>query len=130
MHSEIKIYKMNDFIRINRSGEIDYNKTIEIIRQIYSSTTNHPNHNVLIDMRGTTPEETYMKSLGMATVLDVTMQFVRIIPSFKEKIACIIPEDEKRVSIAEKFEACMTIKNYRYKFFTGFESAIEWLSEV
>jgi hypothetical protein len=51
-------------------------------------------------------------------------------PSFQNKIANIIPGDSDRVEMAQRFKACMTIKEFRYKFFTNFEDAVEWLSEV
>jgi hypothetical protein len=125
MSSKIKIYKLNDFIRKNEIGEINFDKSIQIIREVSTTAAFYPNHNILIDLR-----ETTLSEAGMDVLMKVTMEFVQLMPSFKNKIANIVPNDAKRVSIAEKFEACMIIKKFQYRFFTNFEDAIEWLSEV
>jgi hypothetical protein len=48
----------------------------------------------------------------------------------RNKIANIIPKDKDRVSIAEKAEAAIQLGGIHYKFFTDFEAAIEWLSDI
>ena len=63
--------------------------------------------------------------------MEVVLEFVKCMPlSFKNKIANVVPSDADRVSLAKKFEACMNIKHFQYRFFTEFEHAIEWLSDV
>jgi len=125
MASEIRIYKINDFIRKNESGEIDIDRAIRVIRELSAASSFHPDHNILIDLR-----ETKLLYEGMENIMKVVIEFVNLMPSFKNKIASIIPNDSDRVKIAERFEACMTIKEFRFKFFTNFEDAMEWLSDV
>ena len=63
----------------------------------------------------------------MDDLMKIAMELVQLMPpSFKNKIANVIPDDEDRVSVAENFEACMKIKKFQYKFFTDYEQAIEW----
>jgi len=125
MSSGIKIYKIKDFIRKNESGEIDFDKSIKIVRELSTAAAFHTNHNILVDLRKTTVPAT-----GMDEVMKVVMEFVQYMPTFKNKIANVVPSDANRVSIAKQFEACMNIKNFQYKFFTEFEHAIEWLSDA
>ena len=125
MSSGIKVYKIKDFIRKNESGEIDFAKSIQIVRELSAAAAFHTDHNILIDLRKTTASVA-----GMDDVMKVVMEFVQYMPSFKNKIANVVPSDANRVSLSKEFEACMKIKNFQYRFFTEFEQAIEWLSDV
>ena len=49
---------------------------------------------------------------------------------FQKKIANVVPNDADRISMAQKLEACIKIKNFQYRVFTDLEEAIEWLSET
>jgi hypothetical protein len=126
MTSEIKVYKIKDFIRLSESGEIDLDKSIEMVRKLAAVTTFNLDHNILLDLR-----KTKVSFAGMEEVMKITIEFIECMPPFfSNKIANVIPTDENRASLAKKFELCMNFKNINYKFFTDFEQAIEWLSDV
>ena len=116
--------------RGNKSGEIDLEKSLQIVKQISVASTFYPGLNILIDLRGTRALTTDTESYPMTVIMKVTEHFVELMPNFEDRIACIIPNDQKRISVAERLEACMKIKNIDYKFFTNFEDSIDWLSEV
>jgi hypothetical protein len=125
MLSKIKIYKINDFIRMNESGKMDFDKSIQTVRELSTATSFHPSHNILIDLRDTTVSNT-----GMDELMKIVMEFNQRVPHFKKKIANLVPNDTNRISIAKRFEACMAVKQYNYKFFTNFEDALDWLSDI
>jgi hypothetical protein len=125
MQSEIKYYKINDFIRKNASGEIDFERSIQIVRELAAAASFRPDHNILVDLR-----ETTLSFESMDNLLQIVMELAQLMPFFTHKIANMVPGDVDRVSIARNFEACMALKNYRYRFFTEFEDAMEWLSEI
>jgi hypothetical protein len=126
MASEIKVYKIKDFIRLSESGEIDLDKSLEMVRKLAAVTTFNIDHNILIDLR-----KTKVAFASMEEAMKITMEFIQCMPpDFQNKIANVIPNDTNRTSLAKKFELCMNIKNINYKFFTEFEHAIEWLSDV
>jgi hypothetical protein len=126
MASEIKIYKIKDFVRLNESGEIDLDRSITMVRKLAAVTTFNLDHNILIDLR-----KTKVALTDMEDVMKITLELIQCMPpGFTNKIANVIPPDENRASLAKKFELCMNIKNINYKFFTDFEQAIEWLSDV
>ncbi len=125
MASAIKIYKIKDFIRKNESGEIDFDKSIRMVHELSIAAAYHTNHNILVDLR-----ETKTSIERMDEVMKIVMEFVRMRPYFKNKIANVIPNDENRFASAKQFETFMNLKNFQYKFFTEFEHAIEWLSDV
>ena len=85
----------------------------------------HPGHNILIDFRQTT-----LSDVGMADILKVAMEIERFKDVLTNRIANVIPRDKNRISIAERTEAAFQLKGIHYKFFTDFEAAIEWLSDV
>jgi hypothetical protein len=126
MASEIKIYKIKDFVRLSESGEIDLDRSVKMAQKLAAVTTFNLDHNILIDLRKTTVALTSMED-----VMKITLEFIQCMPPlFPNKIANVIPTDENRASLAKKFELCMNIKNINWKFFTDFEQAIEWLSDV
>ena len=124
MLSGIKIYKVNDFIRKTETGNIDLERSKKIVRELAMAAGLHANHNILVDLR----ETTVSAAASIEDTMKVALEFGTYISSFKNKIANIIPDDPKRMIIANRFKACMDIQGFEYELFTDYESAIEWLS--
>lgn len=125
MYHGIKVYRINDFIRKDVSGEIDFDKSLQLVVELAAAANYHAGHNVLVDFRDTTTSVDTMEQM-----MKVVMEFVQYMPAFKNKIANVVPGNADRVALAEQFQNCMNIKQFHYKFFTDFEQAIEWLSDV
>jgi hypothetical protein len=66
----------------------------------------------------------------MNQLLDLAIEFARFKSIFKNKIASVIPNDDKRAHIADGFKLALKIKGFQYDYFTDFEDAIEWLSDT
>ncbi len=126
MSSEIKIYKVKDFIRLNEAGKIDFDRSMRIVRDLATAASFHTDCNILVDLRET--EVVGEGNMGM--VMQVALEMVRYGYAFKGKIANVVPDEEKRLLIAKQFEASLNIQGFDYKVFTSFEDAINWLSEV
>ena len=126
MLSGIKIYKVNDFIRKTETGNIDLKRSKKIVRELAMAAGLHANHNILIDLR----ETTVSAAASIEDIMKVALEFGSYVSSFKNKIANIIPDDPKRMIIANRFKACMDIQGFEYEVFTDYESAIEWLSRT
>ena len=122
----IKIYHVQDFIRKNEVGNIDTERSLEIIREICTAANFHADSNILIDLRLTTLES--IASFDEMT--NLTHEFIRLAPTFKNKAAVIIPNEPERIKSAGKLEFCMRINKVRYSFFTDYEKAIDWLAEI
>ena len=125
MLSGIKIYKVKDFIRKTESGNIDLERSKKIVRELAITADSHIDHNILIDLR-----ETTVSVPSIEDIMKIALEFGTYISSFKNKIANIIPDDQKRLIIANRFKACMDIQGFEYEIFTDYESAIEWLSKT
>ncbi len=125
MNTEIKVYKIKDFIRKTVSGEIDIDKSMSLARQFTDIAYLHPDHNVLIDMR-----DSVIKDASITDMMKISFEIANSLPDFKNKIANVIPHNEERLRIAKQFHSCMVLKGFSYEIFTDFEKAIEWLSET
>jgi hypothetical protein len=126
MSSDIKVYKVKDFIRLNESGEIDFDRSIQMVRDLAVAASFYAGHNILVDLR----ETTIVGESNMGLVLQVALEMARYESAFKGKIANVVPDDEKRLSLAKQFEASLHLQGFDYRVFTSFEAAIDWLSEV
>jgi len=126
MLSGIKIYKVNDFIRKTETGNIDLKRSKKIVKELAMAAGLHANHNILVDLR----ETTVSAAASIEDIMKVALEFGSYVSSFKNKIANIIPDDQKRMIIANRFKACMDIQGFEYERFTDYESAIEWLSKT
>ena len=126
MSSEIKIYKVNDFIRQNESGEIDFDRSMQMIHDLAVAASFYAGHNILVDLR----ETTIIGESNIGVILRLALEMARYGSAFKGKIANVVPDDEKRLSTAKQFEASLNLQGFDYKVFTSFEDAIDWLSEV
>ncbi len=126
MSTEIKIYKVKEFIRFNKAGEIDYDTSLQIIRELAGAANFFTGRNILVDMR----ETKLIGEVNIGTVLSLAMEMARYGSAFKGRIASVIPGDEKRLSIAKQFKASLNLRGFSYEVFTNFEDAIDWLSEV
>ena len=125
MHSEVKIYKIKDLIRVNKEGNLDLDRSIRIVHELAAAAAFHADHNVLVDLR-----DTVIATHGLDDIFEVVLEMGRFKSIFTNKMASVIPNDEARISIARKLKACMDLKQFQFQFFTAFEDAIEWLSDT
>jgi hypothetical protein len=123
--ARVKIYKMKDFLRLTERGEIEVDRSKEIIRRLAVTSAFHVDHNILLDLR-----ETTVKEGSMRDVLEVALEIGRYKSAFKGKLANLLPADEQRLSMARQLKALMDIEGFQYEIFTSFEEAMEWLSDI
>jgi hypothetical protein len=126
MLSGIKVYKVKDFIRNTETGNIDLNRSKQIVRDLAKAAGSRTDHNILVDLRDTT----ISTPASIEDIMKVALEFGSYVSPFKNKIANIIPNEPKRMIIANRFKACMDIQGFEYEIFTDYESAIEWLSQT
>jgi hypothetical protein len=126
MPSHIEIYKVKDFVRLNESGEIDFDRSMKIVRKLGAASSVYADHNVLLDLR----ETTIVGVNNMGTIMQLALEMANYWSAFKGRIANVLPNDEARLSIARQFRASLQLQGFSYEIFTNFEEAISWLSEV
>ena len=126
MPTDIKVYKIKDFVRFNESGEIDFDRSMQMIHDFAVTASLYAGHNILADLR----ETTLVGESNISLIMQLALEMARYASAFKGKIANVVPNEEKRLAIAKTFEASMQLQGFDLKVFTSFEDAIEWLSEV
>ncbi len=119
-----KIYKIKDFIRRTEKGEINIQNSLNTVAELAIASELHKDVNILVDLRET---ET---TLDFDDLLKVVLEFGYYKDCFRNKIAAVIPKDPERIKRGELFKTGMTIKGFLFDYFTDFEKAIEWLSEI
>ena len=125
--TSIRVYKIKEFIRVDKQGVLDAERSKELIRRLSATASFSPVENILIDLR-----QTVVAGTDMAGLLDVAAEVARYESSFRGRVAVIIPPDEARVALAQTFKALVNIEigPSRYEVFTRFEDAVDWLSEI
>ena len=126
MSTDIKVYKIKDFVRFNESGGIDFDRSMQMVHGIALAASHYTGHNILTDLR----ETTLVVETNIGVILQLASEMAFHVSSFKGKIANVVPIEEKRLAIAKTFEASMQLQGFNLKVFTSFEDAIEWLAEV
>lgn len=121
----IKMYHVQDFIRKNEAGNIDSARSLELVRDVCTAASFHVDCNILIDLRATT-----VSIASFDQMANLTQEFVRLMPAFKNKIAVIIPNEPERIKTGAKLELCMRLKGVKYSLFTDYEKAMDWLSSI
>lgn len=118
--------KTKDFIRKNKSGELNYERLKGIVMEIATEATFYPDHNILIDSR----ETTLQNDFGMTDIIRIARDVSIFRHLLTNRIAYVIPNDEDRLSKAENAETIIQVQGIQYKVFTDYGDAIEWLSEI
>jgi len=126
MLSGIKIYKIKDFIRKTETGNIDFERSKKIVRELAMAAGLHKGYNILVDLR----ETTISTATSIEDIMKIALEFGSFVSSFENKIANIVPDDPERMKRATRFKACMDMQGFEYEIFTDYESAIEWLSQT
>jgi hypothetical protein len=121
----IKVYHVQDFIRKNETGNIDPARSLEIVRDVCTAASFHVDCNLLVDLRQTT-----VTVVSFEHMANLAEEFIRLMPAYKNKIAVLIPNEPDRIKAGSKLELCMRVKNIKYKVFTNYETAIDWLSTI
>jgi hypothetical protein len=122
----IKRYNMTNLIHVNPEGTINLEKSFEIVRKMAEAASYHKNDHILIDSRDTILQE----DISTQDIFNVAMEMAKYKNVFKNKIANIVPNDTKRLKQARQFQRTIQFSGFEYKFFTDFEEAIKWLTEI
>ena len=125
MPSSITLYRPKDFIRLTETGEIDLERSKEIIHQLALAANFHEAHNIMIDLRRSTEHHT------IGDHMELALELARYRSAFSGKIVFLVPNDPERLARAKEFLACLDITGYRFQaaVFTTFENGIDWLAE-
>ncbi len=98
------------------TGDIDKDRISYIIRGIANISVLFPGSNILLDMR----ETRLLEDIDMADAMKFAKEASVCTSIFSCKIASLIPEEEKRTSIAKKIAGFDETKMCKLKIFSRF----------
>ena len=111
---------------MNETGEIDLNRSKEIVRTLASVALSYRGHDIIVDLR----ETTLTGAVNFGAVLELSLEFARYGSFVSGKLANLVPHDREWLTVARQFEASLQIQGFAFKVFTSFEEAIDWFSEI
>ena len=120
----LKRYTLRDFVRQTENGTLDFDRSLEAVRQLVTAAGHHTDCHLLLDLRDTE------STIGPSDYLKLVMEFGAHERRFHNKIAVIIPARAERMEMAHFVQRCMQAEGYEIKVFTSYEYAIDWLAEV
>jgi hypothetical protein len=123
MPSQIRIYRLREFIRVDETGVVDVESSKLLIRRIAAASAVNSIENVLVGMSDTR----LLEKVDFEDLLKVASEFVRYLPR-SAKIANVIPDEKRRMLIAKQAADAIELHGGRYRVFTRFEDAIDSLA--
>ena len=123
MPTELKVYRIKDFIRMTETGTLDLDRSISIILELATEANYHKEHNILLDFRETDIHASHRD------MIQISLEFARYHKVFQNKIAVLIPNTDDRLQIANLLKTSMDFQGFEFNQFTDFERAIEWLAD-
>ena len=115
-------YRMDGLIIKKIKGELNHARVMRLVRELAVDAASHPDRNILIDYRQTTASNKTMLDIMKISAEIKSFQFF-----FTNRVATIIPPDDKRFEVANKVKACLVIMGFHYEVFTDYDEALAWL---
>ena len=126
MVTALKIYSVKNFIRKNETGKLSNDLVRNMIREVSAVASLYPDHDILVDLRKTeTPDD-----VSMADILKSAVELEKFENALRNRIATLIPNDKNWIAVSQKAQSAYQFKNIKLKFFTDFEEAINWFSDI
>jgi hypothetical protein len=120
MSDDVRIIRASDFLIATPTGEVDVEKSKQLLTKIAAASSKTATRRVLLDMREA------KSKLSATDIWYLAGELVRLRPDYPDKIAVIC-----RLEAAGRgafFSLCAQNRGLPVREFTSFESAVKWLS--
>ena len=125
MAATIRYYTINDFLRLDEHGKMDWEKARNVIALLTTALTLDPDQHVLFDLRKTLPTVDYRQQRHkIPDLIAAHMGW------YEGKIAALVTDEPEHLSADQKVKEGMIAKGFQFNFFHEFEAAIDWLAEI
>jgi len=119
MPTKIKIIHAHDFIKVTPDGELDFEESEKLLKEIASIITPGDDYMILLDTRRVhsvlLPEQLWYLALEISKAGE----------KFRKKTAVVCANE--RFKDAQFLELCAENRGLQVHAFTSYELAIEWL---
>jgi len=123
MDLNVRIIHHEDFLTMTPSGEIDLDRSKQLLLSLVSVNKPPNNYDVLLDFRDTTPRLTVV---GITKLVEVMIDNRA---SFRYKLA-ILTLAGSGLELAKFMEVYAQNRGFQVAAFDNFEAAILWLSTI
>ncbi len=123
MDLNLRIIHHKDFLQTTPSGEVDLEKSRQMLLRLASVNKPPNNLDVLFDVRGATPHMTILD------ITDLVGVMIQNRDSFRNKLA-ILTQPGPRLELAKFMELYAENRGFQVAAFDDFEAAILWLSTI
>ena len=96
---------MKDYIRRNYSGKLDFDRAINIAKELSTIAYFYPDKNILVDTR-----KAELSFISANQFIEIAAKFIEYGPNFRKKMAHVIPGNKIYLMIIDSFEKCMKSK--------------------
>ena len=119
MVTHIKIIPANDLIKAKAEGELDFEGSKRLFKEIALAGSSLADYQVLLDARKA------QSRLSVADLWYLAVELRDLLKPFSQKMAllCQLGQCDQ----AEFFTLCAKNRGFNLRAFTSFENAIEWL---
>ena len=119
-----KIFQTKNIIKKIEKTKLNIENFRKVIKELATASAIHQDHNLLIDIREIEPHKNFSE------VLEIIIEASKYQHTFSNRIAVIIANEPARIARAKFFKAGLKSGKYLFEYFTDYEKAIEWLSDI
>ena len=120
MTLKLHVIHAKDFVKMTPEGKYDFESTRDMLIEAVAASRQSPDHEILLDLRGSRGDLTMVDVYYLAAELD------RCRAVFRERIALLITPEQKWDQ-AKFFELCAINRGLDVGAFNSYEDAINWL---
>lgn len=121
MSTNIRIIHAHEFIKATPEGQLDLDKTKELLMEIASASGPSVDYDVFLDVRKAQLE------LSTTDLWYLAAELSNLRKAFARKTAVLCPVEH--FDSAGFFALCAQNRGMNVNAFTSFEAAVEWLTE-
>ena len=118
---DYKIISAKDFLKAKPSGELDFEQSKKLLREIAVIAEPPASYEILLDIR-----QIY-GNLTFTHIYELVAELGRYRSSFRNKIA-VLSRDDHQFDNAQFMELCAKNRGFQITAFFNFEEAIDWLT--
>jgi len=119
MPTNIRVIHAHDFIRATPEGQLDFEKSRELLVEVAATVAGLADYEILLDMRKAQGEMSITNMWYLAEELSKHGK------AFRRRTAVLCPQ--QRFDLAGFFALCAENRGFRVGAFTSYEDAMEWL---
>ena len=122
MPTKIKLIRAIEYLQTSPEGEVDFEKTKQILIDIAAAKKNPADYDVLLDFRRV------QLKLATTDIYYLAAELAKHNNTFRDKVAVLVLPGAN-FEKSEFFELCSRNRGFLVDCFTNYEDAVQWFFE-